>query len=56
MPRKLAAASRGFFYDLILSVLLRVNPWPALYPFSFPARFHDINSPIVEPVLDDGCL
>src|SRR5713101_8279806 len=26
------------------------------YRFSFPARFQVINSPIVEPVPEDGCL
>src|SRR5579864_422430 len=26
------------------------------YPFSFPARFQDISSPMVDPVLDAGCL
>ena len=48
--RRLANACR---FDVIAPLNQQLS---ASYPFSFPARFQFINSPIVDPVLEAGCL
>ena len=36
--------------------MVRLFRNPRSYAFSFPARFQETNSPIVDPVLEAGCL